>query len=188
MTRTTTMIIYITLMLCGCSADGTVYKSKEDSIENVQTHFSQSAIILDLQTDPDLNSVRGLANSCTILLIQSDDMQTLQKLQSNLFLLKEIFNGGGVIDNILKVDRYIAMPSQQTTLHIDRSENTRYIALVAGYYPFPQKQHIILFTIPAISKNNGWLRTDWSAQLSPITLHVRLGNIGITEYKESPSN
>ncbi|EAM2857710.1 type VI secretion system lipoprotein TssJ [Salmonella enterica] len=180
--------IYTTLMLCSCSSDSSIYKSKEDAIEHVPASFSPGAITLEIQADPDLNSVRGFSNSCTILLIQSEKIKTLKRIQSNPFLLKEIFNGGGVNDDVLKVDRYTIMPGQQTTLHMDRSENTRYISLVAGYYPFPQKQHMIISTVPTFSKNNGWLRADWSAELSPLSLHVRLGNISIIEFKKSPSN
>ncbi|HHR4183537.1 TPA: type VI secretion lipoprotein TssJ [Salmonella enterica] len=179
---------YTALMLCSCSSDSSVYKSKEDAIEHVSASFSPGAITLEIQADPDLNSVRGFSNSCTLLLIQSADIKTLKQIQSNPFLLKEIFNGGGVRDDILKVDRYTAMPGQQTTLHMDRSENTLHIALVAGYYPFPQKQHMIILTVPTFSKNNGWLSANWYAQLSPVTLHVRLGSIGIIEYNNSLSN
>lgn len=180
-------LLCTTLILNSCSSVSTAYPSKEEAMENVIANYSPGAITIDIQTDPDLNSVRGFSSSCTILILQTKTMDTLKNLQSNPSLIKNIFSDVGAHEDILKVDRYTSMPGQQIKLHIDRSENTRYLALIAGYYPFPQKQHMIISSIPSVSKNHGWLFDNWFTQLSPLTLQLRLGSKSIIEFNKHPS-
>ncbi|MCX9063284.1 type VI secretion lipoprotein TssJ [Citrobacter portucalensis] len=154
----------------------------EQVTTRVNAPFASGAIILEVQTDPDLNALQGIANSCTLLVIQAQKASTLNKLLSSPPALKSLFSAAGAQDEILKVDRYAAMPGQNTTLHIDRSENTRYFAIVAGYYPFPQKQHMALVTVPMATENKGWLFSREPAQLIPVTLKIHLGNSSINEF------
>lgn len=184
MMRTTTPLILLLAgtLLNGCAVDPGAITSEKQAIAQVAAPFSQGAIALDIQTDPDLNALQGIANSCTLLVVQAQKASTLNKLLSSPFALKNLFSAAGAQDDILKVDRYPAMPGQITTLHIDRSENSRYIAIVAGYYPFPQKQHMALVAIPVTTKNTGRWHPAWSAQLAPLSLKIRLGSNSISQF------
>lgn len=177
------MILFTMAALSGCATETQKATTEEQAIAQVKAPYSQGAITLEIQTDPDLNALNEIANSCTLLIIQAQNTGALNKLLSNPFELKSLFSSGGAQDEVLKVDRYAAMPGQISTLHIDRSENTRYIAVVAGYYPFPQKQHMTIVAIPTITENTGWLFPDWRAHLAPLTLSLRLGSNSITQFK-----
>lgn len=177
------VLVLTTLLLSGCTADPAAFSSEKQAIDQVAAPFSQGTITLEIQTDPDLNALHGIANSCTLLIIQAQKTSTLNKLLSSPFALKNLFSAAGAQDDILKVDRYPAMPGQSTTLHIDRGENTRYIAIVAGYYPFPQKQHMALVAIPVESESSGWWHKTWSAQLLPLSLKLRLGSNSISQFE-----
>lgn len=170
-------------LVSGCSTVSSRTTSENQAIEQVSASFGHGAITLEVLTDPDLNALNGIANSCTLLVVQANNAGTLRKLLSNPFALKSLFSGAGAQDDILKVDRYSAMPGQSATLHIDRSENSRYLAVVAGYYPFPQQQHMSLVAIPVSVENNGWLFPDWRAQLAPLSLRLRLGSSSITQFE-----
>ncbi|MDD7995528.1 type VI secretion system lipoprotein TssJ [Kosakonia radicincitans] len=178
----TFIIAFCAALLSGCAEENTAPATKQQAIDQVAAPFAQGAITLAIQTDPDLNAVHGIANSCTLLVIQAQQANTLSKLLSNPFALKNLFSAAGAQDEILKVDRYAAMPGQHTTLHIDRSENTRYLAVVAGYYPFPQKQHMALIRIPVTTESSGWWTPRWQAQLAPLTLTLHLGSNSMTQF------
>ncbi|WP_312414924.1 type VI secretion system lipoprotein TssJ [Pseudescherichia sp.] len=180
------MISLIATLLSGCAASSSTTTTEQQAIDRVPTPFSQGAISLDIQTDPDLNAWHNMANSCTVLVVQAQKSSTLNKLLSSPFALKGLFSAAGAQDDILKVDRYAAMPGQRTTLHIDRSENTRYIAIVAGYYPFPKKQHMALVAIPVTSESTDWWHPVWHAQLTPLALQLRLGRDAITQLQGAP--
>lgn len=177
------IILLIFASLVGCASNTELDSSPQKAVDHVVAPFAQSAIIIDISTDTDLNSLNGIANSCTILVIQAQKIATLNKLLSNPFELKSIFGSGGAQNEILKVDRYSAMPGQRTTLHIDRSQNTHYIAFVAGYYPFPKKQHMAIFAIPVTTKETGSWHSKWSAQLSSLKLRLRLGSDSISQLE-----
>lgn len=178
----TFFMLLLATLLNGCANDPNAITSEKQAIAQVAAPFAQGAIALDIQTDPDLNSLHGTANSCTLLVIQAEKAGILNKLLSSPFELKKLFSAAGAQDDILKVDRYAAMPGQSTTLHIDRSENSRYVAIVAGYYPFPQPQHMELVAVPVTTQSTGWWHLVWSAQLSPLTLKLRLGSNSISQF------
>ncbi|MRT15094.1 type VI secretion system lipoprotein TssJ [Enterobacteriaceae bacterium RIT711] len=169
-------------LLTGCATDTMSVKNEQQAIDQVTAPFEEGAITITIQTDPDLNSFQGIANSCTLLVVQAQKASTLNKLLSTPFALKGLFSAAGAQDSILKVDRYSAMPGQSTTLHIDRSENSRYIAVIAGYYPFPQKQHMLLVTIPVTTEKSGWWHPSWGAKLAPMTLSIRLASNTISQF------
>ncbi|MEZ2578322.1 type VI secretion system lipoprotein TssJ [Buttiauxella ferragutiae] len=180
------IVLVVAMWLSGCSSHSSPALTKTQAIDQVASPFAQGAIILELLTDPDLNAWHDIANSCTLLVIQAQKASTLDKLLSDPFALKSLFSAAGAQNEILKVDRYAAMPGQNTTLHIDRSENTRYVAVVAGYYPFPKKQHMTIVAIPVTTESSGWWHPEWRAQLAPLTLSLRLGSDSITQLEVSP--
>lgn len=176
------IVLLSSTVLMGCAADPSAISTAEQAASQVSAPYAEGAITLNVVTDPDLNALQGIANSSTLLVIQAQKTETLNKLLSSPAALKNLFSAAGAQDEILKVDRYAAMPGQSTTLHIDRSENTRYVAVVAGYYPFPQKQHMVLFAVPVTTLNKGWWRPTWSAELSPVKVNLRLGSDSIIEF------
>lgn len=170
-------------MLSGCAGQqGSLPNSAQP---DVSAPFSAGAITITLNARPDLNLVNGMANSCTILVLQAAKAGTLDQILSNPVKLKTLFAGAGAGadeangDAVLQVDRYTMMPGQTTTLHIDRAMHTRNMVLVAGYYPFPGKQHQVREDIPVTEYKTGWLNPVLHRELSPLFLVITLGSEGI---------
>lgn len=169
-------------LLSSCAADPESVTTPEKAIAQVIAPFAEGAITLTVQTSPYLNALDGIANSCTLLIIQAQHISTLKKLLTSRSGLKSLFSAAGARDDILKVDRYSAMPGQSITLHIDRNENTRFVAIVAGFYPFPQKQHMVLVAVPITTESQGWWHPIWEAKLSPMHLSLQLGTNSISKF------
>ncbi|ELK1221650.1 type VI secretion lipoprotein TssJ, partial [Escherichia coli] len=89
------------------------------------------------------------------------------------------FIGVGKADGILKIDKYIAMPGQDITLHLDRSEGAKYVGIIAGYYPFPGKQHMLLLDIPVDVTEQGWWKKSLHTSLSPLFKKISMGKESI---------
>ncbi len=64
---------------------------------------------------------------------------------NNPALIKQFFSGSGKADGILKVDKYIAMPGQEITLHIDRSEGAKYVGGYCRILSVPRKTTYVAF-------------------------------------------
>lgn len=152
-------------------------------LTHISAPYAPGAISINIQATPGLNSWKNVANSCTTLIIQSERIDLLKDLLSDRIRLEKIFQGMGTDEAILKTDRYVALPGQQTTLHIDRSADTRVVAIVAGYYPFPQSHHIRTVTIPWEINYHGWFRKKSFAELTQLDLNMILGEQSIIKFE-----
>ena len=148
-----TMVLPFFITAC---SDKYSEQDKIQAINNVDTPFGAGMLTFQISPDTQLNSLNEISNSCALLFLQSSGKKTLQDLMNNPALIKQFFSGSGKADGILKVDKYIAMPGQEITLHIDRSEGAKYVGVIAGYYPFPGKQHMLLLDIPVDVVEEGW--------------------------------
>ncbi|EFN2497843.1 type VI secretion system lipoprotein TssJ [Escherichia coli] len=177
-TRIFLSIFTVGLFLAGCSSG--YEEKKKAAINNLHANFASSSVIIHLSPQPDLNARDGLPNSCAVLIIQSGKKQTLRELMENPVMVKQLFNDAGSMNDILKVDRYFAMPGQKATLHIDRSENARYVGIIAGYYPFPSEQHTLIFDIPVNVVEHGLFSKTLSASLGILETSIILKKEQIT--------
>lgn len=149
------------------------------AVSNVDAPFGAGLLTFQISSDTNLNSLNNISNSCTLLFLQTSDKKSLQDLMYNPVLIKQFFSGVGKADGILKIDKYIAMPGQDITLHIDRSEGAKYVGIIAGYYPFPGKQHMIILDIPVDVVEDGWWNKSLHASLSPLFKKIFLGKESI---------
>lgn len=161
----------------GCTTK--IDKEQLQAVTDMATPYAAGAIVVHLQATPDINSVNDMPNSCTVLILQTGDENAQNQLLSNPVALKALFSASVPEDNILKVDRYVLYPGQQATLHIDRALNTRQIAVVAGYYPYPGKKHVLSVPIPVQTWDEGWFRSNWLATLGNLDVSLILGKDGI---------
>lgn len=169
------------VLLCACSNHET---QRQQAIKDSAAPFASHAITVTLRAEPNLNALNDIPNSCTILIIQAADKTALDSLQKSPVQLKSIFSGAGAEGKILQVDRYVVMPGQVNTLHIDRVENTRYVEMVAGYFPFPTEKHIVRFQVPISTHQEGWWNKVWLAELSPLDINVTLGSESIVSTQK----
>lgn len=176
------LLFLLLLLQSGCSSQLVLYRSEKEAIDNVATPFAEGAINLEVLSVPFLNPLNGMANSCTLLVLQAAKAETLSQLLTNPIQVRKMFNEATSDQGILKVDRYSAMPGQRTTLHIDRNQTVRFVAIVAGYYPFPKQQQMLLIRIPSKTQRAGFLHYYWHAKLMPLIMQVQLGSNSITQY------
>lgn len=174
--------LFLTIFFISGCVDKTVKKSNDEAL-NVPAPYAPGAITLNIQATPKLNAWKKVANSCSTLIIQSEKIEALTELLSDSSRLENLFQGLGTEESVLKVDRYVALPGQRTTLHIDRSANTRFIAVVAGYYPFPTSQHIKTIRVPHEISQSGWFRKRTVAKLLNLRMDIILGDQGIVHFE-----
>ncbi|MGT3194322.1 type VI secretion lipoprotein TssJ [Yersinia enterocolitica] len=187
-TRSLLQVAFICIYLTGCTSGTTSDEERAKAINDMAMPFSSSAISLHINPSVKLNSWNDIPNSCTLLIVQAKEKRILQNIMDNPAVIRQLFEGAGTYDGILKIDRYVAMPGQNTTLHIDRSENTRYVSIIAGYYPFPTKQHMLLLDIPITVTKQGWWREKWSADLAHLNTKIFLEQEKIRQVQDTSEN
>lgn len=180
-----TSLMLVNFLISGCAMSEKT--SQEEAMKAVTASYAGGAITVQLRAEPTLNTVNGLPNSCTVLLLQAKDKTSLNKILSNPSRLKGLFAGVGAEGVLLQVDRYTIMPGQDSTLHINRAQNTRSVALIAGYYPYPMKHHRFVADIPVKSAKSGWWKPEWWAGLGPLNIAVTMGSDRISRLEETPN-
>lgn len=178
----TASLLAALFLLTGCAP-------KQSELPPAAAPFASAAITLKLNARPDLNLVNGLANSCTLLLLQGTDEASLKKTLASPAALKAFFAGTGADGEasgaVLAVDRYVMMPGQSTVLHIDRVMDARYVALVAGYYPFPSDRQMRIVAVPVEQFSRGWWRPERRQRLKPLVLSAVFGARGFVDIKNA---
>lgn len=181
------LIVMLVLMgnVTGCNSSYSTEQQRQSAIEQASATFASDAINIDLIADPQLNAFNRVPNSCTVLIIQAERREQLDGLLNNPTLLRNLFARAGGSENILKLDSYVMMPGQRVTLHLDRVEQTRYVALIAGYYPLPNERHARVFSIPLELTSQGWWNKRWQANFIPINIEITLGEASIVRSNKS---
>ncbi|WP_243464945.1 type VI secretion lipoprotein TssJ [Photorhabdus temperata] len=158
------------------------------AIEQAKPVYASNAIRLKMTADAHLNVFNNIPNSCTILIAQAEKREQLDKLLANPVLLRNLFAGTGATEQILQLDNYVMMPGQSVSLHIDRAEQARYIALIAGYYPAPNSTHVRVLSLPLRLEQHGWWNESWNAEFIPMNVELMLGRYAITRSDFSAGN
>lgn len=178
-------ILLMLLFISGCSSSPNKVR-REQAIESARAVYAGGAIQINLNAEPMMNAFNNTASSCKVVIIQSHDRQNLNDLLKNPASLHMIFSGASVREGILQVDNYTLMPGQSVSLHIDRVENSRYVAIVAGYYPAPDKNHSRIYSLPISVTQQGWLNQSWTAQYLPARISITLGRNAIVQSNIAP--
>lgn len=176
------MMLLLAFSMSGC---GTHFSSEQrlQAAESARASFAGNAIKIDLTADPQLNAFNSLPNSCTVLVLQAQRREQLESILGNKVLLRKFFAQKGGGEGVLKLDSYVMLPGQRISWHIDRAEQTRYVALIAGYYPAPDESQTRIFSIPAKLTTEGLFSRQWRASLVPLNVSLTLGRESILSTK-----
>lgn len=166
------LLAFFMPFIASCSHDS---GQRQLALDNISAPYAEGAVNIQLTAEPGLNSWKEMSNSVQVLVIQGGNKSQLEEVLKNKSELHALFNGASANDKVLKVDRYMLMPGQQHTLHIDRAENVRQVAVVAGYYPSPGEGHITRFAVPETAHKKNWWSSEWDAQLAPLQVSLTLG-------------
>ncbi|WP_434524863.1 type VI secretion lipoprotein TssJ [Photorhabdus asymbiotica] len=182
------LVLLIIFLISGCSDSIFNNEKRLQAIEQARPIYASNAIRLKMTADPQLNVFNNMPNSCTILIAQAEKREQLDKLLANPTLLRNLFAGTGATENILQLDNYVMMPGQSVSLHIDRAEQARYIALISGYYPAPDSAHVRVLSLPLRLEQRGWWNKSWNAEFVPMNIDLMLGRYAITRSNVSAGN
>lgn len=175
--------LFAMYLLTGCAGKNPEQDPKALALAAIASPFEGGAITLHLTGTPDLNTVDGIPDSCTVLILQGKTADDLDSVFSDPGKVKALFSGSGNDGSggLLQVDRYTVMPGQISVLHLDRVMYTRYVGIIAGYYPFPGKAHRIRYAIPVKLDQSGWLWPVWTARLRHLEIDMTLGKDSIIQ-------
>lgn len=171
------LLLLIPLLLNACSLNE---EKRQLLLQTSPPWYAEAGIALTIKTEPMLNAWKGMPNALSLVILQSRDRQSLESLITSEKEVRTLFSGAALPADILSIDRITAMPGQQTTLHLNRVENTRYLAVVAGYYPVPGIEQAVLVSIP-MAVTRGWL--GWKVEVGKLQLSLSFGERALVQIQ-----
>jgi len=158
--------VFITLFLFSCTAK---------VLPPPQWTYEKDAIKLQVVADPMLNSDDGKAHTLHVCVYQLKDPNGFNQLsgdQSGLYKLLDckLFDQG-----VAASKRLIVHPGENTTLVLDRAENAKYLAVVAGYYDIVKERITKLIEIPVIIEEKGFFSKERKQKPGFLNVKLSLG-------------
>jgi type VI secretion system VasD/TssJ family lipoprotein len=167
---TKTLLLLAVILLQACSLFGG--NEPKDAKAEVNWGYQKNGIMLNLLTSKGLNWQNNQEHTLVFAVYQFSDEKTFLKLLANPADIQKSLVNGQNVDGILQLDRYILMPGKQTTVQLDRVQNTKFVGFIAGYYNFDAAANSRYYRIPLNMSSEGIISTTYKA--SPAILAVKL--------------
>ncbi len=140
-----------------------------------QWNYEKDAIKLQVIADPMLNLDDGKAHTLYACIYQLKDPNGFNQLsgdQSGLYKLLDckLFDQG-----VASSKRLIVHPGEDTILVLDRAENAKYLAVVAGYYDIIKERITRLIEIPVIIEEKGFISKERKQKPGLLDIKLFLG-------------
>lgn len=121
---------------------------KNSAAPQVRWNFAAQAIELRFNTTKGLNFYDGEPHSLVIAVYQLNDPNRFNSYLTSRDKLTEIMEPHRFDPSVTAFDQIFLQPGEERVIRLDRAENSRFVALVAGYYQTDPDQSTRLFEIP----------------------------------------
>ena len=153
------------------------------SPDNVRFVSSPGALTIDYSATNMLNAVEGTPHALTVVIYHLTDRVALDQRSRSEEGLRRLLDGEVFDDAVVGVRRITLQPSSKGQLVIDRPENGRFVALVAGYHGLqtPASLYVTNYHLGRwMAEGNSIISKDrWMYSSLPLNLRVNLGEDGM---------
>ena len=148
--------------------------SRSRGVDTAVWGYEKDAVRIHLKGDPLLNLYQGRAHTMVVCVYNLKDLSGFNHLADGKGGLPALLECNRFDPGVTYAKRLIVQPGMDTKEALDRTEGTRYVGLVAGYYSLHKANTVRVYQIPTSVFNN------------PKNLHIQLhmGPEGIQEVKE----
>jgi type VI secretion system VasD/TssJ family lipoprotein len=167
----------------------------------------EDAIEVKFVASSELNSFSQRAHTLTVKVVQLTELSGLNTLlQTPDGITQVLSHPVEMIPNAVISETYVLAPSQTVTYHFAREENSKYIAVVAGFAELAKKSSVKIIPISIQAIPQKPIEAEWTIldqltmgyfvekELQPdvirpskIKLNIRLGESGITRFSATAS-
>lgn len=146
----------------------------------VTAHYAPEGIVLNLSATPALNSYQEQPHTLRLVVYQLADQKSIQQFSQSSKSLRLLLQGA--INNPARISQHelFVQPGEKTIWKLDRLAQTRWIAVVAGYFDLRPQDCMVMSPIPLITTESGWIRKTRSRHLDPLILNLYLGDSGLS--------
>lgn len=140
-----------------------------------ETRYEKNAIRLELKSDPKLNLNQGMPHPLLVCVYQLRDPNSFNQLANDEDGLYKLLECSLFDMSVVSSKRITVHPGQDMKVSLDRAEDAKYVAVVAGYYLIRKERITRLFEIPVVEKRRGFLWLNKYATLGILDIQLTLG-------------
>jgi type VI secretion system VasD/TssJ family lipoprotein len=141
--------------------------------------YEKDALQMTLKADARLNLDDGAPHTLVLCTYQLKDPITFNQLTEDMEGISKLLGCGMFDASVTTARRVTVQPGQELSIMLDRAPDTKYVAVVAGYYTLHKERMIRLYDIPVVVQESGLVRRTKSARPGPLTIHLNLGPLQI---------
>jgi type VI secretion system VasD/TssJ family lipoprotein len=110
--------------------------------------YEEGAINLRLKSGPDVNLYEGRAHTLLLCVYQLRDPNAFNQLFDEEDGISKLLECSRFDPSVMSSKRIVIQPNEETTKILDRSEGTKYVGIVAGYFQMEKKNIMRLKQVP----------------------------------------
>jgi type VI secretion system VasD/TssJ family lipoprotein len=137
--------------------------------------YEPAGIRLTYTADRMLNSVEGRAHTVLLTVYQLTDPNAFQKLARYEEGIRRLLEGQQTDPTFTALKKIFVEPGESKTVALDRTESTKWLGLVAGYYSLDPAKVSRVFEIPYTVQTEGFISRTRVAKVPPLHVDLVLG-------------
>ncbi|MCK4694942.1 MAG: type VI secretion lipoprotein TssJ [Candidatus Cloacimonetes bacterium] len=157
---------------------------KKNIIQNTDWSFKEKGIQVEVIADSLLNSFENKPHTLKLVIYQLSDINTFNKQKKTEAGLEKLLLSEPFDPSITAVDHFFIQPGENSLFFLNRAENTKWVAFVAGYFNLVPIEVTEILKIPLQIKKKGFFIRTRYEKIKELNLEIRLGENRILEIKE----
>ncbi|MBF0469842.1 MAG: type VI secretion lipoprotein TssJ [Gammaproteobacteria bacterium] len=160
-----------------------------DNLPPTLWSFEEKGISIRFRADENLNAYNGQPHTLFLAIFQLDKAAKFKKIAQTRTGVEELLSDEGVDASILYSEKLSIYPGGEQVVVMDRMDQAKFIAIVAGYSDLAQSKSVRLVPIAGMEEprtNVMELMSDPDKRAAVMKLWVTLGMSGISELEVRP--
>lgn len=153
---------------------GTMPMTPASTPQDITWTFEKNAISLHIESTENLNTVNNEAHTVSLCIYQSPDSNTLQALAQSEEGIKELLQCKSIPPDRLQATQLYIQPQTTQDIKMDRAENAKFIAVVAGFNQLSSQNCFAIFPFPVHTETKRKMLIKKETFYYPAKLEARI--------------
>jgi type VI secretion system VasD/TssJ family lipoprotein len=140
-----------------------------------QWTYARKAVTITMKADSMLNLDQGKAHTLHVCIYQLKDPKVFNLLSEDRSGLYKLLDCTLFDASVTGSVKRVVHPDETLTLELDRNEESRYVAVAAGYYNIEKSRITRIAEIPVVTERRGFLWLKKTRRPGPLNLELLLG-------------
>lgn len=110
--------------------------------------YEEGAVNLQLKSAPDVNLYDGKSHTLLLCVYQLKDPNAFNQLFDEEDGISKLLECSRFDASVMSSKRIVIQPNEESTKTLDRSEGTKYVGIIAGYFQMEKKHIMRLIQVP----------------------------------------